>query len=110
MVGTANIEEDWSLEVIGFDGKRYQVYLEPGEMALYEGHALIHGRPKPFNGTTFTNCYCHFKPIDYSYSASKIWRNEVGKEKLKLLGVQLGDLHARWSWMLYIFWMIIYTQ
>jgi len=95
MVSTTSLEEDWGLEVIGFDGKRYQIYLEPGDMALYEGHALIHGRPKPFNGSVFTNCYCHFKPTDYGLSANRVWRSDGGKARLKTLGIQLGDLHAR---------------
>lgn len=95
MVSATGEEEEWGLEVIGFDGKRYQIYLKPGDMAMYEGHALIHGRPKPFNGTVFTNCYCHFKPTDYSFSANKVWRSDEGNDRLRKLGIQLGDLHAR---------------
>ena len=56
------VEVDWPLEVIGFDGKRFEIVLKPGELALYEGHALIHGRPRRFNGTLFSNAFCHFKP------------------------------------------------
>ena len=56
------MDEPWTLEVYGFDGKRYNIALKPGEMALYEGHALIHGRPKNFEGQKYSNAFCHFKP------------------------------------------------
>lgn len=38
-----NVEEPWPLEVIGHDGKAYNITLEPGEMILYESHSIIHG-------------------------------------------------------------------
>jgi hypothetical protein len=31
------------LEVIGHDGKAYNVTMEPGDLVLYESHSIIHG-------------------------------------------------------------------
>ena len=92
-IGQTDIEEDWALEVVGFDGKYYDITLKPGEMALYEGHALIHGRPKNFNGTLFTNAFVHFKPRDWSWTTQQVWRNQIGRDTLDLLHVRLQDLY-----------------
>lgn len=45
-----DVDEDWPLEVYGRDGKAYNLTLEAGEMILYEGHSVIHGRPFPLKG------------------------------------------------------------
>jgi len=45
-----DVDEDWPLEVDGRDGKAYNLTLEAGEMILYEGHSVIHGRPFPLKG------------------------------------------------------------
>jgi hypothetical protein len=36
------------LEVVGFDGERREVSLQPGQLLFYESAKLVHGRPKPF--------------------------------------------------------------
>ncbi len=45
-----DVDEDWPLEVYGRDGNAYNLTLEEGEMILYEGHSVIHGRPFPLKG------------------------------------------------------------
>ena len=55
----------WPLEVIGADGETYEVYLQPGEMVLYEGARLFHGRPMRFQGSWFANIFSHFAPLGY---------------------------------------------
>ena len=61
-----NVEEDWPLEVIGHDGKAYNVSMEVGDMILYESHSVIHGRPFQLKGDYFANVFCHFEPLGYS--------------------------------------------
>ena len=39
--------EEWPLEVIGRDGMAVNLTLQAGEMILYEGVSIIHGRPYP---------------------------------------------------------------
>jgi hypothetical protein len=56
-------EEPWPLEVIGHDGKAYNVTMEPGDMVLYESHSIIHGRPYPLKGKFFANIFVHFEPV-----------------------------------------------
>ena len=58
-----DVEEDWPLEMWGHDGKAYNITLKPGDMALYESHSVIHGRPFPFKGNFFANIFVHFEPL-----------------------------------------------
>ncbi|ETO17423.1 hypothetical protein RFI_19899 [Reticulomyxa filosa] len=92
-ISQTDVQSPWELEVIGFDGKRYLVELEPGEMVLYEGHTLIHGRPHPLNGTLYSNAFCHFKPKSWSWSTGSVWKHPDGKAALSKLRVTLNDIY-----------------
>jgi len=59
-----DVDEPWPIEVVGHDGKAYNVTLEPGEVALYESHTVLHGRPFPLQGNYFANIFVHFIPVD----------------------------------------------
>lgn len=52
-----SLEEPWVMEMIGHDGVAYNVTLEGGEMLLYEGASVIHGRPFPMQGL-FSSVSC----------------------------------------------------
>lgn len=58
-----DVDEDWPLEVIGHDGKAYNVTMEPGDIVLYESHSIIHGRPFALRGKFFANIFIHFAPV-----------------------------------------------
>jgi len=62
------VDEDggWPLEVMTEDRECYQVYLQPGEMVLYEGAKFKHGRPMLFKGNEFANVFTHFAPISWN--------------------------------------------
>merc|ERR1712084_29174 len=57
-----DVDEPWPIEVIGHDGKAYNVTMEPGDMVLYESHSVLHGRPFPLKGRFFANVFIHFAP------------------------------------------------
>lgn len=59
-------KEGWPLEVIADTGALFEVYLQPGEMVLYEGARLFHGRPMRSNCTEFANIFSHFAPVGYN--------------------------------------------
>jgi len=61
-----DVDEPWPIEVIGHDGKAYNVTMEPGDMVLYESHSVLHGRPFPLKGRFFANVFIHFEPIGHS--------------------------------------------
>ena len=45
-----DIKEPWIINVIDHSGKAHNLTLAEGEMLLYEGASVIHGRPYPMNG------------------------------------------------------------
>ena len=92
-IGQTGIDDPWPLEVIGFDGKRYLITLEPGEMILYEGTKLIHGRPHWFNGTLFSNAFVHFKPPGYDWNTGKVWQEQEAKDTLSKMHITLQDIY-----------------
>lgn len=55
----------WPLEVLLPDGNVGEVYLQAGQMVLYEGAWLRHGRPMRFRGHEFANVFSHFAPLDW---------------------------------------------
>lgn len=61
-----DVDDPWPIEVIGHDGRAYNVTLAPGEVALYESSTIVHGRPYPLRGNFFANVFVHFIPVDES--------------------------------------------
>jgi prolyl 4-hydroxylase len=60
--------EDWALDIQGHDGEWYKVYLNPGEMVLYESAKCEHGRGDAFQGEYYRNMFVHYKLLDYEFS------------------------------------------
>lgn len=59
-------DEGWPLMVDDHMFRRHAIDLQPGEMLLYEGARLAHGRPQAFTGDSYANVFVHFCPIDFS--------------------------------------------
>jgi len=57
-------DKAWPLELIDHVERRHSIYLNPGEILLYEGARLEHGRPTPFQGDCYANIFLHFCPIE----------------------------------------------
>ena len=47
------------------NGEVGEVFLLPGQLVLYEGAWLRHGRPMRLKGDEFANVFSHFKPLDW---------------------------------------------
>ena len=62
-----DVDEDWPLYIEGLDGKVHSIVMKPGEMILYEGAKLIHGRPTKFVGNYFANMFVHFRPTTWDF-------------------------------------------
>ena len=43
-----------------FTGNNVEIFLKPGEMALYESAVVPHGRQFPLNGDFFDNLFVHY--------------------------------------------------
>ena len=59
-------ETDWPLFIEDNYYRRHKVMIKPGEVIFYEGGRLQHGRPQMFEGHSFANLFCHFKPVGYT--------------------------------------------
>ena len=57
----------WPLELIEPDGSVIEVYMQPGQMLLYEGSRVPHGRPRRSEGDAFANVFVHYKPRAWNY-------------------------------------------
>ena len=54
--------KNWPLEIIGFDGIKRDVYMEPGEMVFYESSSCPHARETTNPCNSFVNAFLHFHP------------------------------------------------
>ncbi|ARU56900.1 2OG-Fe(II) oxygenase [Oleiphilus messinensis] len=59
------VKEDWPLYIEDNYYRKHNIVLKPGEMILYEGGRLLHGRPTPFNGKYFCNIFAHYIPVGF---------------------------------------------
>jgi len=62
-----DVDEDWPLHCVDHNGETHKVYLEPGEIALYECAKTVHGRPEPLVGNWFRNFFVHYKLENWEY-------------------------------------------
>merc|ERR1711879_43701 len=67
-VAQEGMRKDWKLEILDLKGNLHAMAMKPGDYLLYESAKLLHGRPKPLEGTAYANAFIHFAPKD-----KKIW-------------------------------------
>jgi hypothetical protein len=70
-------DEGWPLTAEGEDGTKYEVYLQPGDMVLYEGARIFHGRSKVSQCNQMANFFSHFRPIGHRKRAEKLQKGEL---------------------------------
>merc|ERR1712167_21675 len=77
------VDEGWPLEVVHpHKPGLYEVYLQPGEIVLYEGARLQHGRPQRFVGTEFASIFSHFHPTWWTGESTKINPHYMAKPRV----------------------------
>lgn len=54
-------DNDWPLVIEDHFYRQHKLCLKPGQMLLYEGAKLLHGRPTPFEGENYANVFVHYK-------------------------------------------------
>lgn len=72
-----DVQQDWPLLIEDHFYRQHEVVLKPGEMILYEGARLKHGRPQPLQGDRFANVFVHFKQTQTADSAVTSLRGSV---------------------------------
>ena len=58
------VDKDWPLHILDNLGTVHEIFLQPGEMLLYESAAVPHGRQYALNGDYFDNLMVHWTPKD----------------------------------------------
>lgn len=56
------LDSPWPLSISSLDGQVSQIDLAPGELVLYEGTRLAHGRPYPLHGDFYAGIFLHYFP------------------------------------------------
>ena len=56
-----SVDSDWPLRIEDHQYRPSDELLEPGQMILYEGARLAHGRPTALDGDRYANVFVHFK-------------------------------------------------
>jgi prolyl 4-hydroxylase len=54
------VNDDWALDICDHSGAWHQVYLNPGDIVLYESAICQHARFKPLNGAFYNNLFVHY--------------------------------------------------
>ncbi len=57
-----DLQSDWPLVVVDFSGKRHTIYMDVGEMILFESSRVIHGRPSVLKGDFYVNTFFYYQP------------------------------------------------
>jgi prolyl 4-hydroxylase len=60
------VDKDWPLYLEDNYYRPLEIVMRPGDMLLYEGARLMHGRPQALEGDSYANVFVHFKPGDDS--------------------------------------------
>jgi len=103
--------EPWPLFIEDFHGNLNEVYLESGDMLLYESSKCIHGRPRPFNGAWYSSLFIHYFPTwwdgekvhsDSTYRIPPTWNELIPRnnddDALIVRGTSLLQPECEHSW------------
>ena len=58
--------EPWPLWIVDLQGNEHHVFLEEGEMLLYESARCPHARPEPLAGSSYCSLFLHYRPVDWN--------------------------------------------
>ena len=59
------VDQPWPLNIIDHNNQSQSIFLKPGEMLIYEGAKLPHGRQFPLHGEFYDNVFLHFYPQNH---------------------------------------------
>jgi hypothetical protein len=55
------MDKPWSLDYVTHQGVAEKVFMKSGDIVLYEGASMLHGRKDALEGDQFTNVFFHFR-------------------------------------------------
>jgi hypothetical protein len=76
----------WPLFIEDLQGQTHEVTLTSGDLVFYESSKLMHGRPKPLNGSWYSSVFVHYYPkygwanrqmeLEAHYAVPEIWNEQ----------------------------------
>ena len=54
------VDEKWPLTLVDHQNKRKKIFLKPGQMIMFEGSKVLHGRQFPLNGSYYDELVLFF--------------------------------------------------
>jgi hypothetical protein len=55
----------WPIVIEDFQGNTNEIYLESGDMLLYESSKCFHGRPTKIDGSWYASLFLHYYPLNW---------------------------------------------
>lgn len=65
-----NGEEDWPLHILDHKGNKKLVHLNVGDIIYYESAKLLHGRPTPLKGNSYSILMLHLSINGYKFRSN----------------------------------------
>lgn len=65
------MDKPWALDYVTHQGKPERVFMKPGDIVLYEGASMLHGRKDALEGDQFTNVFFHFRSPNWLPAVQK---------------------------------------
>lgn len=61
---------DWGIQIEEHNGNSHTIYMQPGDILLYESAICLHGRKDEFEGEYYRNMYIHYKLKNWEYESN----------------------------------------
>jgi len=62
--------DDWGIQIEEHNGNSHTIYMQPGDILLYESAVCLHGRGDEFKGEYYRNMYVHYKLKNWEYESN----------------------------------------
>jgi hypothetical protein len=114
VVGVKHIDHDndgepWPIVIEDYHGNTNEVYLQTGDLLLYESSKNYHGRPKKFKGSWYSSVFVHYYPEDWDqdrearthYRVPPIWAESINDEEvedLEVIGTSMKEPSCAHNW------------
>lgn len=71
-VDQRGMDEPWASDYVTHQGEEGKIFLEPGEILLYESASSLHGRRTALKGDEFANVFFHFRSPEWLPAIKRI--------------------------------------
>lgn len=93
-----DVDDPWPLQ-LDIAERRHELYVQPGQMLLYEGASSPHGHLRKLSGRCYAVALMHYCPLDWTYSTESLARRALSDGLIDASGRLLPILRTdpRWT-------------